>query len=284
MRNPLKAIRKWRRKGALRAYYQFWRKTRKRVLIGPEDERRLTKITAIIKTFERPDCLDRCIRSLRKFYPMIPVIVADDSVAPGRRDDVRYIRLAPDSGSSAGRNAALMNVATPYFLNLDDDICLDEGSDLLLLLKVLEDGVADIAGGDRTTFGIRSPWHGTILREGTVLRVLPGCRSDHGSYQRCDIVHNFFVARTEMVRKAGGWDAELKVNAHTEFFLRMKQYGARVVFCPAVTAEHRHVETPHYAKYRRRTDFRRIFMRKYGIERWHNMDKESFVLSDLADN
>ena len=78
-------------------------------------------LTAIIKTFERPRALDRLIRSIRRDYPDLPIIVGDDSFHPYRRTDVEYLRLPPDIGASAGRNAMLHRVQTPLFLQLDDD-------------------------------------------------------------------------------------------------------------------------------------------------------------------
>ena len=82
----------------------------------------LKNVTAIIKTFERPESLDNLIRSIRPFYPDLQIIVADDSLNPQPRSDVRYLPLDHDVGLSAGRNALLASVETPYFLLLDDDL------------------------------------------------------------------------------------------------------------------------------------------------------------------
>ena len=69
------------------------------------DRRLLKDVTAIIKTFERPHALTRLLRSIQKFYPELRVIVGDGSFSPSPRRDVQYIRLPPDVGVSAGRNA-----------------------------------------------------------------------------------------------------------------------------------------------------------------------------------
>src|SRR5262249_48067864 len=82
----------------------------------------LSKTTIIIKTFQPPACLDRAIRSIRKYYPKVHIIVADDGFEPALRNDVEYIRLPTDVGVSAGRNALLERVKTPYFLLTDDDV------------------------------------------------------------------------------------------------------------------------------------------------------------------
>ncbi len=65
----------------------------------------LDRVTAIVKTFERPKWLDLLVRSARRFYPELKIIVADDSFHPYPRRDVEYIRLDPDVG--VARNARL---------------------------------------------------------------------------------------------------------------------------------------------------------------------------------
>ena len=37
------------------------------------------KVTIIIKTLRRHSCLDRLVKSIRKYYPDISIIIADDS-------------------------------------------------------------------------------------------------------------------------------------------------------------------------------------------------------------
>ncbi len=81
----------------------------------------LPNLTAIIKTFERPRILRRLVSSIRRLYPDLKVIVADDSRSPVPVDGVTTIELPYNTGLTAGRNAALREVVTPYFLLLDDD-------------------------------------------------------------------------------------------------------------------------------------------------------------------
>ena len=50
----------------------------------------LSDITILIKTFERPEYLDRLIKSIKLYYPNIKIIVADDSRNPIVRNDVEY--------------------------------------------------------------------------------------------------------------------------------------------------------------------------------------------------
>lgn len=43
------------------------------------------KLTIAIKTFERPGCLQECVESIKKMYPEIKIIVADDSKTPHKK-------------------------------------------------------------------------------------------------------------------------------------------------------------------------------------------------------
>ena len=45
------------------------------------------KVSIIVKTFKRYSCLDRLVKSIRKYYPFISIIIADDS--PG--NDQNYL-------------------------------------------------------------------------------------------------------------------------------------------------------------------------------------------------
>ena len=88
----------------------------------------LSQVTAIIKTFERPKSVDRLIRSIRRHYPELKIMVGDDSFHPTPRSDVQYVRLPEDIGLSAGRNELLKRVETPFFLLLDDDLEFHRGT------------------------------------------------------------------------------------------------------------------------------------------------------------
>src|SRR5262245_33086750 len=105
-------------------------------------------VTAIVKTFERPRSLDRLVRSIRRRYRDLRVLVGDDSMTPYPRTDVEYVRLPVDVGVAAGRNALLELVQTPYFVSLDDDFAFTEETDLELLLDTIERHDAALAAGD----------------------------------------------------------------------------------------------------------------------------------------
>ena len=108
------------------------------------------KITIIIKTFERPDYLDRLIKSIKTYYPTIPIIVADDSEDPKIRTDVRYYALPFDVGVSAGRNFLVKKVKTKYFITVDDDLIFDSETKLENFLRIIENNDIDLLGGTLT--------------------------------------------------------------------------------------------------------------------------------------
>ena len=52
---------------------------------------------------------------------------------------------------------------------------------------------------------------------------------------KCDIVQNFFMAETNAVRqKVAGWDEDLKLIEHADFFMRAKEAGLVVAHTPDV--------------------------------------------------
>lgn len=247
----------------------------------------LSEVTVVIKTFERPKALNRVIRSVRRFYPQLKIVVADDSRKPRCPKGVTHLRLPPDSGVGAGRNALLYSVSTRFFLTLDDDYQLTKHSNIEQLLKLVADGVVSLAGGDcirvkRKLFYVKErpqPYYGTIRLEAGHLQLAHGYHSREDGFFRCDIIPQFFVAHTETIQGMGGWDSELKTNDHQEFFVRLKQNGIRVGYCPSVSCLHWHTMPAGYAAYRRR-DHRAIAARKMGVTRWTKMDGETLLFGD----
>ncbi|MCI0335817.1 MAG: glycosyltransferase [Planctomycetes bacterium] len=239
----------------------------------------LSQVTAIIKTFQRPRALERLIRSIRRFYPQLAIAVADDGFTPTWRGDVDYLRLAEDVGLSAGRNALLRHIRTPYFLLLDDDLEFSRHTRIDCLLDLVASGVVDIAGGDyhrckrKFLFTRRrwQPFHGIFRFQDGDLRLVLATLASFPNYQLCDVVHNFFVARTEEILGLGGWDEELKLNEHVEFFVRVHRRGMRVAYCADVIARHWMERSADYTPYRDR-DFTGLAAMKIGVRRVNRFD------------
>ena len=245
----------------------------------------LDEVTAIIKTFERPRCLDRLLRSIRRFYPQLKIIVGDDSFRPHLRTDVEYVCFQPDIGLSAGRNQLLARVETQFFLLLDDDLEFTRHTQLERLLEIARQPGIALAAGDyircKCKFGLLTqrrpqPYHGTFHIEGAAphrkLRLQRGYRARRNGYCVCDLVHNFFIAKTDAIRRLGGWDERLKVQEHEDFFLRFGQAGLQAAYCPEVTAQHWNSQSPRrYSQYRGRS-FLPLALALHGFTRYTTPD------------
>jgi GT2 family glycosyltransferase len=255
-------------------------------------DRITSRVTAIIKTFERPRSLDRLVRSVRRHSPQLRMIVGDDSVTAYPRADVDYVRLPVDVGLAAGRNALLELVDTPYFLVLDDDIAFTAGTRIERLVQTLERHDAAVVSGDLIdcerkfplwTRRRRQVYHGVIRREGDSLQLIPGHDSIVGEAYQCDLTPQFFLARTEMIRDLGGWFAPLKMDAHQELFLRLKEQRLRVLHRTDVWAEHWQEEPLVYAAFRAR-DYAPIMASRHGLRRITDFagKEREFALEEVA--
>ena len=209
----------------------------------------LTKLTAIVRNFERPKALRRLVRSVRRHYPQLRILAADDSFEPRPMKGLDLIQLPSDSGRSACQNALLARLRTPYFLLLDNTAELHRGSKLEQLLQLVVDNKLDVAGGDVIrcqrklllfTKREHRPEHGLCEIAGDRLTLRRGHRSRGEGYSWCDLVGNFYIARTNKVRTIGGWDPELRDDEREEFFVRAQHHGLRVGHVSEVSVWHWH--------------------------------------------
>jgi len=213
---------------------------------GKTDQPDSQKLTAIIKTFERPDVLRRLVTSIQQRYPALRILVVDDSREPQPIEGINTIIMPYDSGISAGRNRALDNITTPYFLLLDDDFIFSRHQQLAPLIELMDQHPEiDILGGrciDLPLF-TQPPFHQAQLHD---TRAKP--KTPLGSTYPCetetctvvDKVQNYFIGRTDSIRKVK-WNPDLKVQEHTEFFTRARGQ-LTTVFHP--TMRILHAKTP----------------------------------------
>lgn len=239
-----------------------------------------TAVTAIVKTFERPRSLDRLVRSIRRRYPRLRVLVGDDSMTPYPRHDVEYVRLPVDVGVAVGRNVLLELVKTPYFVSLDDDFAFTDETRLELLLETIQRHDAALVAGDLVACKQKFAWRverrrevyqGVIRREGDALRLVRGHAGSLGDAYECDVTPHFFLARTEAIRQVGGWFAPLKAEDHHELLIRLKEAGLRVLHRPDVAAEHWQESPLVFAAYRAR-DFAPLVAHRHGLRSITDMD------------
>ncbi|MBD0381568.1 glycosyltransferase family 2 protein [Paenibacillus sedimenti] len=225
------------------------------------------KVTAIIKTFERPHCVDLLIRSIRKYYPTLPIIVADDSEQPTIRNDVEFHALPMDSGVSMGRNYLVKQVKTPYVLLLDDDFYFIRETKIEELLRVLENTNIDIvAGRCLEERGVRSS-QGTFSLEKGVLYINTKSYEKEFKVKLYDIVTNFFLARTKSLLQCT-WDERFKTGGeHLDFFLNHKG-KLKVAMHPKIFIYHFNdmsIEKYNHYRNRDKEKYDPIFRKKHSI-------------------
>lgn len=116
--------------------------------VPSEHSELLNELTIVIKTFERYKTLARLLRSIRRYYPSVKIIVVDDSF---HRKEIKYVKkiyISCDSGVSAGKNEGLKYVTTKYALFLDDDFVFFRKTRIEDSLHLIDsDSRIDILGG-----------------------------------------------------------------------------------------------------------------------------------------
>lgn len=244
----------------------------------------LKKLTAIVRTWHRPSSLFRLVKSFRKFYPQLRLLVADDSQEPRPVKGIDCLQMPSDSGRAACLNALLARVRTPYFLLVDDLTELHRGSDVEQLLQVVVDDKLDLAAGDiiacrrRFYFFTRrqpEPQHGLCEISGSGLKLRRGTRTRSEGFSWCDFVGDFYVARTNKVRTIGGWDAELHDDEREEFFVRAQHHGLRVGLVPEVSAWQWQEKLDAEGS-GDRADLKHLAVAKMGLERMVDLDGQAF--------
>ena len=208
-------------------------------------------LTVVTKTARRPLLVLRMAQSIRDIQGHdLPIIAYDDG--PGNYSDdvwdemgrfplLRYVITDDeDLGISKGRNLAIMEVKTKYFLLVDDDNVFNEYTDLTTMVEILDTTDAVLVGGKFTNYRDYSGmmevsskknkltltlYMGSCLAANQTIVNFPEC-------VRCDLTSNVFIARTQRILEMGGWSEELKVGEHKDIFLKLKAFGHKVVYCP----------------------------------------------------
>jgi len=227
-------------------------------------------ITILIKTFRRPQAVNRLLASILQYYPDIRIVIIDDSPGEARgfiegmKPNIKWLVTEhEDIGLSAGRNIGLLHVKTPYVFMCDDDCIFTQATNLGRAEELLTASGVDILGIDAgvgycgcfetrldTVFYLRNHTYPVVNP-----LVLP-----------YDFVPNIFIAKTESLKQYK-WDESLKMGEHFAYFY--EHLGKiRVGFTKEVTMKHEHISSPGYDTYRgRATEYVKQYMRSKGIKR-----------------
>lgn len=263
------------------------------------------KTTFLIKTMDRPASCFKLLKSIYAMWPKARVIVGDDGDASigteltqragswGESVPARYVRMEPDAGLSATRNALVRATETEYFVLLDDDFEFDgDRANITRLVQVLEQ-VPDLSialgglhmppkknrGKNRVTKKDGDDYfYAGLMRieeDDESNRVMRLVEETHGPVpgfeKTCsyvDIGINFFAARTADVAEVL-WDPQLKLAEHEDFFLRMKEAGKKVASCKDVSILHDKDpgDKPYQKKRERGKELWKVALSKHGINK-----------------
>ncbi|MBT9317523.1 glycosyltransferase [Leptothoe spongobia] len=261
-------------------------------------KKRVSKdVTILVKTFNRPKTVSGAIRKIRRFYPDIRVLLADDSQETVEINDgkTEVFSMPFDSGVSKGRNFLLEKVETPYFVMMDDDHYFNRRTHLENMLRLLEEEDFDILSAlvFQRAFLRREFYRKELVdfylnmeMEDGVLKFVDGFYEKTSAYVTCDLVHQFFLANTEAVQQMGGWDDRLKTADHADFFIRVKQANLKVGYTPMARVDHVHRRDERFSKdyeaFRTRmSEFRQIWIEQHNIQKIVNRDGRVFSAQEF---
>lgn len=223
-------------------------------------------LALVFATIERPQVVQRLIGSARRFFPAMPIYVADQSldVTPMlsfyESTGTQLIRMPYDAGVCASRNRLALAVKEEYLVLCDDDFVLGAETDFAPALEILAARPdIGIVGGRLYDFdGEREfPRHWELYlhldRANRTLTSIPITqfaprveRLGALSYYLCDAVMNFAVMRRTIFEDpCVRWDERFQSNGeHEDFYLNLKLHSnVRVAYLPRLIAYHHHPES-----------------------------------------
>jgi GT2 family glycosyltransferase len=209
----------------------------------------MVRISLVLPTVDRPEALYNLLRHLEhQTLPPDEIVVVDQSVVEdarvaayaGTHPRVLY-RWIPERGLPNARNVGVRLAAGEVVLFLDDDSIPDPG-----LVKYHAENYADpsVAGvGGRVLGGYDSGAGGTGRfhpLQGAVIR-------NFGAQERADVDHlpgGNMSFRRGVFERVGGFDLSYggaAIGEETDFCLRARRAGFRLVFDPRAAMEHLHL-------------------------------------------
>jgi hypothetical protein len=245
-------------------------------------------------TFLRPHCARRLIRSVRQYYPSMPIHVGDQSgpsdemTAFYREHDVNYHFFPFDSGLGYCRSRLVEEIENPLILVGDDDYVFTDKTSFAMPARILEDRrEIGIVGGRlidvikkrfrlKATRSVRQ--YEKLLhldRDKRLLTSTPIWVADPATgtvdgetFYYCDVVLNFALCRRELFDDPDiRWDDRLKVCEHEDFFLQVKYHSPfKVAHYPGFECDHLQDFPRQYRRYRNRTELWRVVGEKWGID------------------
>ena len=100
---------------------------------------------------------------------------------------------------------------------------------------------------------------------------------DYKNFGIVDIIFNFFIAKTEVLKKYK-WDNKHKVHSeHLDFFINLKlNSDIKVAFVPNVNIVHQPLSNKNFSNYRKRMYYD-LITKKYGYKYGHTIGENTVI-------
>jgi cytidyltransferase-like protein len=247
----------------------------------------------LVTTFLRDDLLKRCIESVRKYYPKIPVFIGDN----GRHTDEKrafatanvceYFALPYDLGVAGVRNESIKLIPPKYkfLVIIEDDVVFAKKTALQKWRNILdtEPRVGIVGGLLKLNDKVEQHYEGNTWIDGDTkhterVKNPTWKETPKGvKYYFCELVLNVFMMRRE-VWDSFKWDPQFKTAyEHMDYFLNLKyelvdgkpiirKNPWKVAYTPDTWMYHRRdVSKEGYQQYRSRPVGHTIFAGKWGL-------------------
>jgi phosphorylcholine metabolism protein LicD/GT2 family glycosyltransferase len=242
-------------------------------------------ITAIVTTFKREESLIKLVDSFCKIYPDVPLIIGNQNkeIPIFGYSNVKIIQLPENCGLSYARNELVKNVDTEFVLLLEDDFMVTKQTNIYEMIEVFGyNKNIGIVGGRLLDKGEIKSYEKFLILVGNNLlaidwnklvsnNIVELHKINKIEFGFANIIYNFFVAKTEVLKKYP-WDNNHKIHSeHMDFFLNLKlNSDIEVTFVPNITINHEHTTSPEYEIERQKMYYDLIY-KKYGIEKGYTI-------------
>ena len=246
----------------------------------PPDGRPTIPVSVIVKTFLRPNILERFLVSVGKYEDkhgvrFAEVLVGDDSPKVEVAANIHAIQKMHDLyphtnvqhhvyeeniGLSDGRNRLVRAAREDFVLLCDDDFIFDEEADISEALRIAQQGKYQLVGGwlknkydEKTGSFVYWGSYGKISETNDELIIdINDQQISPDALLPSDYLLNLYVADRSTLL-ANPWDETLKTEEHQEFFYRFKRNGYKAALFGSLFVKHtadRSDNPPRYNEYR----------------------------------
>lgn len=262
---------------------------------------RTNDIAMLVTTFMREGALEKCLQSIREFYPVIPIYIANNGKESQRIKNIiekhscRLVQADFDSGVSKSRNIALEAIPKryEYIFICEDDIIFTLETDIYSLRDVLvEDNRLGVIGSllkrpigngfldqhfEAWLYTKGTAFHVEKIDASAITTIVAGVRITY-----CDMTLNVFMMRRSVFDDLK-WDSQFKTAPeHEDYFLSLKyRTNWLVAYTDEVSMIHdQKGYADEYSKFRTREDGFEVFSKKWNIDFIYNSWHKSWGKED----